>query len=133
MLRNRAVVAAESFVEREPGTVAQCFSPAMMNVRAIDSPGWSWFRIWVHPCLLRTANGSVDVEPQSLAAGARLRLLDGKRRWTAFAPPPGGTEYASIFRIVARLPRYGTPRGTGKADVPKTVVLGTPKMATQPL
>jgi predicted regulator of Ras-like GTPase activity (Roadblock/LC7/MglB family) len=35
-------------------------------------------------------------------------------------PPPGGTEYASIFRIVARLPRYGTPRGTGKADVPKT-------------
>ena len=30
-------------------------------------------------------------------------------------PPatPGGTEYASIFRIVARPPRYGTPRGTG--------------------
>jgi hypothetical protein len=41
-------------------------------------------------------------------------------------PPPGGTEYASI--VVARLPRYATPRGTGKANVPKTVVLGTPRM-----
>ena len=48
-------------------------------------------------------------------------------------PPPGGTEYASIFRIVARLPRYGTPRGTGKADVPKTVVLGTPRMPAREL
>jgi hypothetical protein len=75
------VVAAEVLSEREPGTVAQCFIPAMMYVRAIESPRLvvvSHLGAPVSP--FWTANGSVDVEPQSLAAGALLRLLDGKRR-----------------------------------------------------
>jgi len=42
-------VAPEGFIGTEPGIVTDIFIPAMMNARAIDSPGWSWFRIWVRP------------------------------------------------------------------------------------
>jgi putative ABC transport system permease protein len=42
-------VAPEGFTGTEPGTVTDLFLPAMMNAEAIDSPGWSWFRIWVRP------------------------------------------------------------------------------------
>ncbi len=44
-------VAPEGFIGTEPGAVTDVFIPAMMNTKAIDSPGWSWFRIWVHPKL----------------------------------------------------------------------------------
>jgi predicted permease len=42
-------VAPKGFIGTEPGRVADVFIPAIMNVEAINSPGWSWFRIWVHP------------------------------------------------------------------------------------
>jgi len=42
-------VAPPGFTGTEPGVVTDIFVPASMNVRALDSPGWSWFRIWVRP------------------------------------------------------------------------------------
>lgn len=42
-------VAPKGFIGTEPGAITDVFLPAMMNTQAIDSPGWSWFRIWVHP------------------------------------------------------------------------------------
>ncbi|HEV8129712.1 MAG TPA: ABC transporter permease [Acidobacteriota bacterium] len=42
-------VAPRGFTGTEPGEVTDVFVPAMMNVQAINSPGWSWFRIWVRP------------------------------------------------------------------------------------
>ena len=42
-------VGPEGFIGTEPGVVTDVFMPAMMNARAIESPGWSWFRIWVRP------------------------------------------------------------------------------------
>jgi predicted permease len=42
-------VAPKGFIGTEPGVVTDVFIPAMMNARAINSPGWSWFRIWVRP------------------------------------------------------------------------------------
>ncbi len=42
-------VAPEGFIGTEPGAVTDVFMPATMNAEAINSPGWSWFRIWVHP------------------------------------------------------------------------------------
>lgn len=42
-------VAPKGFIGTEPGRVADIFIPAMMNAEALNSPGWSWFRIWVHP------------------------------------------------------------------------------------
>jgi predicted permease len=42
-------VAPEGFTGTEPGTVTDIFIPATMNVAALNSPGWSWFRTWVRP------------------------------------------------------------------------------------
>jgi putative ABC transport system permease protein len=42
-------VAARGFIGTEPGVVTDVFIPSMMNTQALDSPGWSWFRIWVRP------------------------------------------------------------------------------------
>ena len=42
-------VAPEGFTGTEPGSVTDIFLPATMNAQALNSPGWSWFRIWVRP------------------------------------------------------------------------------------
>ncbi|HLK62860.1 MAG TPA: ABC transporter permease [Bryobacteraceae bacterium] len=42
-------VAPKGFTGTEPGKVTDIFLPATMNVDALDSTGWSWFRIWVRP------------------------------------------------------------------------------------
>jgi len=42
-------VAANGFIGTEPGLVTDVFIPSTMNIRALDAPGWSWFRIWVRP------------------------------------------------------------------------------------
>jgi len=42
-------IAPKGFIGTEPGAVTDVFIPAMMNVEAINSPGWSWFRIWARP------------------------------------------------------------------------------------
>src|SRR5260221_12239513 len=42
-------VAAKGFTGTGPGAVTDVFIPATMNTRPLNSPGWSWFRIWVRP------------------------------------------------------------------------------------
>lgn len=42
-------VAPRGFIGTEPGRMADVFVPATMNVQALNSPGWSWFRLWVRP------------------------------------------------------------------------------------
>lgn len=42
-------VAPQGFIGTEPGEVTDVFIPAMMNAQAINSPGWSWFRMWTRP------------------------------------------------------------------------------------
>jgi predicted permease len=42
-------VAPKGFTGTEPGAVTDIFIPSMMNAQAINSPGWSWFRIWLRP------------------------------------------------------------------------------------
>ncbi|WP_321474841.1 ADOP family duplicated permease [uncultured Paludibaculum sp.] len=42
-------VAPEGFTGTEPGEVTDLFVPATMNVQALNSPGWSWFRTWLRP------------------------------------------------------------------------------------
>ncbi len=42
-------VAPKGFIGTEPGSIADLFLPATMNVEPLDKPGWSWFRLWVHP------------------------------------------------------------------------------------
>jgi putative ABC transport system permease protein len=40
-------VAPKGFTGTETGTPTDLFVPAMMNAKAIDNPGWGWFRTWV--------------------------------------------------------------------------------------
>ncbi len=42
-------VGPKGFTGTEPGNVTDMFVPATMNVQALNSPGWSWFRIWLRP------------------------------------------------------------------------------------
>jgi predicted permease len=42
-------VGPRGFTGTEPGRLTDIFIPATMNVPALDSPGWSWFRAWVQP------------------------------------------------------------------------------------
>lgn len=42
-------VGPKGFIGTEPGERTDVFVPAMMNAPAINSPGWSWFRIWMRP------------------------------------------------------------------------------------
>jgi putative ABC transport system permease protein len=42
-------IAPKGFIGTEPGAVTDVFIPAMVRTEAINSPGWSWLRIWVHP------------------------------------------------------------------------------------
>lgn len=39
-------VVEKNFHGTETGTRTDFYVPTMMNARAIDSPGWSWFRLW---------------------------------------------------------------------------------------
>ena len=40
-------VTPKGFTGTEPGRLTDVFIPATMNVQALKSPGWSWFRLWV--------------------------------------------------------------------------------------
>jgi predicted permease len=40
-------VIGKGFTGTETGTVTDIFVPTMMNAKAIDAVGWSWFRTWV--------------------------------------------------------------------------------------
>ncbi len=42
-------VAPRRFTGTEPGRMTDIFLPATMNVEALNSPGWSWFRLWLRP------------------------------------------------------------------------------------
>jgi len=42
-------VAPKGFIGTEPGRITDLYVPATMNVQALNSPGWSWFRLWMRP------------------------------------------------------------------------------------
>jgi predicted permease len=42
-------VAAKGFTGTEPGAMTDIFIPSTMNTEALNSPGWSWLRIWFRP------------------------------------------------------------------------------------
>jgi predicted permease len=67
-------VAPRDFTGTEPGRMTDVFVPATINVQALDSPGWSWFRLWLRP-----RPGVTEAEVQQLLQTAfneehRLRL-----------------------------------------------------------
>jgi predicted permease len=63
-------VAPQGFTGTEPGIVTDVFVPATMNVTALNSPGWSWFRLWVRP--KPGVSGEQIVQPLQAALNAEM-------------------------------------------------------------
>lgn len=72
-------VGPKGFIGTEPGEVVDVFLPAMMNADAINSPGWSWFRLWVRP------NAGVEIEQIRQPLEAAL-IAERKEKLKDFHP-----------------------------------------------
>jgi predicted permease len=67
-------VAPRGFTGTEPGRMTDVFVPATMNVEALNSPGWSWFRLWLRPKPGVTAAEVQQVLQTAFMEEHRLRL-----------------------------------------------------------
>jgi putative ABC transport system permease protein len=75
-------VGPKDYVGTEPGEVTDVFVPAMMNTAALESPGWSWFRIW-----MRARDGwAAEQTRQVLEADFRRAHEENIRNWRADTP-----------------------------------------------
>jgi predicted permease len=102
-------VAPPRFTGTEPGTTADLFVPAMMNAKAIDSPGWSWFRIWIRP---RGENS-----PEQVRHLLQAKFQAGQReRAKHFSPDTPREQIAAFLREDVRL----VAAGSGVSAVQKT-------------
>ena len=54
-------VAPRGFIGTEPGQMTDVFLPATMKGAALNSPGWSWLRLWVRPARGTTSGEIRDV------------------------------------------------------------------------
>ena len=102
-------VAPQGFTGTEPGNVTDIFVPAAMNVHALNSPGWSWFRMWVRP------RPGVSVEQVRQMLQARFRA-DLEERISRLAPDTPQERIAAYRREEVRL----LPAGSGVSNVQKT-------------
>ena len=84
-------VGPKGFTGTEPGIVTDLFVPATMNVAALDSPGWSWFRIWVRP--KPGVTREQIVQPLQVALTAEMR--DSLQTWLSDMPKEAQQVYRS--------------------------------------
>ncbi len=75
-------VAPRGFIGTEPGEIVDLFVPAMMNAEALDSHGWSWFRMWVR---LRPGVSPEQVR-QPLEAAHIQMLRDNLKNFASDTP-----------------------------------------------
>ncbi len=102
-------VAPQGFIGTEPGTVTDVFMPAMINTKAIDSPGWSWFRIWVHP----KAGLAAEQVRQPLQAYFTREHRERLKDFHSDTPKPVIDAYLSEKLILL-------PAASGASEVQKT-------------
>jgi predicted permease len=97
------------FTGTEPGRLTDVFIPAVMNTAALDSPGWSWFRIWIRPNDGTTAN---EIQ-QMLQARFSAEHLDRVKSFPAGTPQP---QIDAFLNEQIRL----LPAGAGVSDTQKS-------------
>ena len=102
-------VAPPGFVGTEPGLITDVFVPASMNVAALNSPGWSWFRLWVRP--------KDGVAPQSVRD--RLQAIFAETQRAQVTRLPAGTPAAQIDAVLRQEIRL-LPAGAGVSVTQKT-------------
>jgi predicted permease len=102
-------VAPKGFTGTEPGAVTDFFVPSMMNPEALNSVGWSWFRIWLRP--------KPGVEPGQVEALLQARFqADQMERAKGFTPdtPRSRVELFLSERLTLQ------PAGAGASMIQKT-------------
>jgi putative ABC transport system permease protein len=112
-------VAPRGFTGTEPGAATDIFVPAVMNVPALTSPGWSWFRIWVRPNI-----GRSDGEVRQILQSA----LNEEHRARAAAFPPTTPRQQVDEYLAQQVFLY--PAGSGASNAQKDyqrplLILGT--------
>jgi putative ABC transport system permease protein len=75
-------VTPKGFIGTEPGLVTDVFVPATMRTEALNSPGWTWFRIWVR----RKQGTGLEQIRQPLQAILTQSLRDQVKRWDSSIP-----------------------------------------------
>jgi putative ABC transport system permease protein len=75
-------VGPKDYVGTEPGEVTDVFVPAMMNTAALESPGWSWFRI----CIRARDGWTAEQTRQILEADFRREHEANLRNFRADTP-----------------------------------------------
>ncbi len=87
-------VGPKGFIGTEPGDLTDIFIPAMMNTQAINSPGWSWFRIWMRP----KPGWTADQVRQVLQGGFLPEQLEQKQRLLLLPAAAGASNLQRQYR-----------------------------------
>jgi predicted permease len=98
-------VAPKGFTGTEPGTLTDLFVPSTMNVQALNSSGWSWFRIWVRP------KAGVTPEAVRQALQARLTARNAEHARTLPADAAGASRDALLSERLNLIPAGGGTSG----------------------
>jgi len=112
-------VAAQGFTGTEPGRVADLFLPSMMNTEALNSHGWSWFRMWLRP------KPGVSPEQVRQQLQARYSAFVRERLKNAPADAPKDRIDALLREEVRLLPAGAGASATQKTFRMPLFILGT--------
>ena len=82
-------VAPQGFTGTEPGVITDLYILAMMNAAAINSPGWSWFRIWARP--------KPGVTPEQVRQPLQAALLLEHQERAKSFPPSTPKQYIDTY------------------------------------
>jgi predicted permease len=102
-------VAPAGFTGTEPGTMTDVFVPSTMNVQALTSPGWSWFRIWLRP--------TPGVAPEQVHAVLQVAVTADRRARVTHLPPE--TPRDRIDALLSEQVKL-LPAGSGASNTQKT-------------
>ena len=101
-------VAARGFTSTEPGMVTDIYVPAAMNVAALNSRGWSWFRILVRP----RPGVSLEQIRQPVEAALSRDLAERVRSFSSDTPKQTVDRFLSQSVLLL-------PAGSGASDLQK--------------
>lgn len=101
-------VAPRDFTSTEPGVVTDIYLPAAMNVAALESRGWSWFRILVRP----RPGVSLEQIRQPVQAILSHDLAERLKSWAPHSPRKAVDNF--LGQSVVLLPAAG-----GASDLQK--------------
>ena len=102
-------VSSRGFTGTEPGRLTDFFVPATLNSQALNSPGWSWFRIWVRP--------SNDASPEQVRQLLQVQVRRDREETVKFLPPDSpGPRIAALLNEQILL----APAGAGVSGLQRT-------------